>query len=288
MAALAVGLVGFALALLPSGDALPLAAGGDGPQPSQAGTGLAHHAVLLGHRRTGLDAVVSGVEAALSKATSAAKLAWAMTDGIKKQSEESLKLAPLVEAEVATVERAATTAKEQDDLATQLLNQTRTAVEKAAYKAAEEYYMKVKRAGSQARDEATARALETRAVDAAAHAAKPYKESYFRAKKVMMEYLKHAKALALASHSLQAEGANESTAAIQYQTSGQVLQAEYFTKMAQALLGQADTMMKQAKEAHAQALRIEEGLPKYDHAGQAASDRAAAVVRATATAPPIY
>uniref|UniRef100_A0A7S1QL71 Uncharacterized protein n=1 Tax=Alexandrium catenella TaxID=2925 RepID=A0A7S1QL71_ALECA len=282
MAANVAGWIGFLLVLLPCRAAPPSALREDTAQRG-------HHAALVGRNlRTGLNEVVSGVEVALSKATDAAKLAWALTDTIKKQAKESLKLAPLVEAEIATVEAAATTAREQDEQATAFLNKTRAAVEKAAFDAAEDYYMKVKLAGSRARSEATTRALEVKVAGTAADAAKPYKESYLRAKKVMMEYLEHARALAAASDSLKAESANESAAAVQYQTSGQVLQAEHQTKMAEALLGQAEALRGQAAEVRAQALRIRQGLPVYERAGQVASESIAAAVRSTATLPPIY
>mmetsp|Transcript_94597 Transcript_94597/g.276469 ORF Transcript_94597/g.276469 Transcript_94597/m.276469 type:complete len:291 (-) Transcript_94597:181-1053(-) len=290
MAARALGVVGSVLALFLGSIALPVATSEVGLRPTEVATQLPHHVVLL-RRSTGeLNEIVPGIKAALSKATSAAKLAWAITSSVKKQTEENLKLAPLVEAEIANVQKAAETAKEQDDRATALFNETRAAVEEAAMEAAQDYYMKVKLAGAHARTkmEAFRGTVERRAAKAADDASKPYSSALVRAKKVMVEYSKHAQALAAAAITLQADSANETAAASEYQRLGQVPQAEHLMRRAGALFHQAELMKERAEQMRAKALQVQEGLPAYHEAERLAAESAADAVRALASAPSLY
>jgi len=93
-----------------------------------------------------------------------------------------------------------------------------------------------------------------------------------------------ARALAVAGSSLKAESVPLAASASQYQAVGQVSQANHIMVMAHALFHQGELMNQQAKRLQAAALDVNDALPRYQRAEQAAVNSAAAAASAADSA----
>lgn len=259
--------------------------------------GVGAGASLLSGRRSAGDGLLPGVDAALAKATAAAKLAWKLEEGVKSESEANQKYAPLMKAEVAVAKTAAEAAGEADDKATALLAETRAGVNKAAMAAAEAYYEEVRKAGADATAAASPPAPApapasvpagaaggARAADAAAEAAaKPYRALLLRGEQAVADYQHRAEALAIKSSNLQGQALAFAGTAKQYQAAGQTAEAKKAMITARLLLEQGKQLRSEAEQLHATAVVFNSGLPVYHLAEQAAAD--AAVVEAEEVLP---
>lgn len=233
-----------------------------------------------------LPAPVGAPSDALSRATWAAKTAWALVKDLEKRSEANTDYVPLIEEEIARAEEAARRAKEEDEKLTELLNQTRESAGQAALEAAEDFYMSVKEAGARAIAEAAeqhraaAERAEVKAAKEAATAAMPYHAMLMRGQKAVMDYQHRAQALATASNILKSEGQKLAASANQYQATGYAAQASQIMATARAVVNQAGTMTQEAERLHATASKVNEALPYYQMAERSAADSAAAAANA--------
>lgn len=238
----------------------------------------------------GLATLADDVDAALAKAKDAARLAWAMAKEVQVHSDASVKLAPLVQAEIATVEAAAETAQEEDEDATAVFEETRNAINTAAMMAAQNYYARVKLAGIAARDQAAAakQATDDEAATAGEKAAVPYAEAKLRAAKTEQEYLARSAAMSRAAQGLRNESAAEAAAAGDKEAQRQGPQAKWLAQRADALLRQAEKLEEGAQQMKVQAQQVEKLLPGYERQRKFAAESAAEAVRLAAVQHPLY
>lgn len=221
-------------------------------------------------------------ERAAVEAAQAAKNAWALQAQVKKVAMKNLEFVPLVQAEIAMAKAAMETAKEKDEQATILYEETKESTYKAAMKAAEEYLVQVRAAAADAtalsgvNRHAEEKAAEEAAGRSASRAAMPYNGNLLRLQRVVVAYEQRARAMAAASNHLKGEGATLASSAQQYQAAGQTVQAAQIMVQAHSLFDQGQRLQQQAEKLHGTAQEIYSGLPVYQQAEQAAADSAAA------------
>jgi len=219
---------------------------------------------------------------AAAAAEVAAKQAWNLKAQVEKVANENLKYVPLVEAEIAMAKAASETAKEKDDEATKLYEETRETTREAAMKAAHEYFAKVRAAAAEGsaqsgqNREAMKAAAEVAAGQSAARAALPYHGNLLRLQRVITSYEEHARAMAAASNNLKGEAATLAASANQYQSAGQGLKATQMMVQAHSLLDQGERLKQQAQKLDGTAHELYKALPLYQQAEQAAVASAAA------------
>jgi len=255
----------------------------------------------LSGRRSAGDRLLPGLDAALAKATAAAKLAWQLEKGVKSESEANQKYADLLKAEVAVAKTAAEAAGEADDKATALLAEMRASVDQAAMAAAEAYYAEVQKAGADATAAASAPAPAPASAPAAAPAgvvggaqaaaaaavaaAKPYHALLLRGEKAVADFRHQAEALAIQSSNLEGQALALAGSARQQQAAGQTAAAKQAMIFAHKLLDRGKHLKAEAEQLHATAVEFNAGLPVYQVAEQAAAN--AAVVEAAEVVPPL-
>lgn len=235
------------------------------------------------HRRTkaGIIPVGQTIEASLTKATTAAQQAWAVSKAIDTVAEATLKAGNDISAEISLAKAAADTAKKEDEKATNLFYKTRASAIQSAVFAARAYYDQVKQAGAGADEmrkkmlKMEAQKAEVTAAKAAATAAMPYHAQLLRGQKVIVDYMRRAQALAAASISLKKEGFKLSQSAESYQQNAQLGEASQILMQATSLMKQGEAYEAQAAELQKTAHEINGALPALQLAGQAAAESAA-------------
>lgn len=219
---------------------------------------------------------------AAAQAETAARQAWALEAQVKKIGLENLEYVPLVKAEIAMAQSAADTAKESDEQATKLYEETLEKTQKAATEAADEYLTKVRAeaaaatASSAAKRAVFAKAAEENAGLSAARAAMPYHGNLLRLQSVAVLYERRAQAMAAASNNLRGEGLKLAQSANQYQAVGQTVQASQILVQAHSLVDQSQRLKTQATQLQATAQELYNDIPLYGQAEQAAANSAAA------------
>lgn len=219
---------------------------------------------------------------AAAAAAAAARQAWMFKAQVEKVANENLKFVPLVEAEIAMARAAAETAKEKDDEATKLYEETRETTKEAAMKAAHDYFAKVQAAAAEGtvksgqNEEVMRSAAEEAAGRSAARAAMPYHGNLLRLQRVVTSYEQHARAMALASNNLKGEAARLASSANQYQAAGQTLKANQMMMQVQSLFEQGERLKQQAEKLDGTARELYKAMPLYQQAEQAAVANAAA------------
>merc|ERR1719316_1930960 len=222
------------------------------------------------------------LEAAVEKATQAAKDAEGILKNTQEQSERNNAYVTPAKAFQAEAKVAAKNAKDALDEATALEKETRKAAEKAALEAAKEYFKSVKEKGAEeAKKAAAAKAalekkMEIKAAVAAGKAAEPYHQYILRGQKVIVEYQTRAQELATTSNTLKSQGMQLAGSADQYQLMGQTIQANQIMMQAHTLFKQGETMKNEALRLKAAADSVSSSLPTYQLASQAAAAAAAA------------
>jgi len=269
------------------------AAGGRGSQGQRLG-----QPPVAGQSFGGLPAIDDATlaDAAAAKAGQAAQRAWIAEAQAKKIVEGNLKFLPLAKAEIATAKSAAKAAEKEDKKATKLLEETRKVARESAMKAAMGFFAQVRGAGAagSAEEWAARRSMaekaEVAAARAASNAAMPYRAMLLRGQQVVADYTKRAQALAAAASNLQAEGVTLASSAEQYQMVGQTTKASQIMVTAHSLLNQGIQMRKQAEQLSAEAKEVNDALPLYHQAEEAAFQSAAQTANPPdlPESPPIY
>jgi len=247
----------------------------------------------------GLFKTVSGsqlIDRATALADKAAEIAWVAEAQAAKVVKGNVKYLPLAKAEIAVAKTAEKAAAKQEKKATALLKEARKEARAAAMQAAAGFLAEVKRAGaSGAAEEGAARRsmadqAEVSAARAASSAAMPYHAMLLRGQKVVEDYTKQAQAMAAAGSNLRAEGMTLASHAEQYQMVGQTAKAGQMMVTAHSLLNQGNMMTKQAENLSAEAKEVQEALPLYQQAEEAAFQSAAQTANPPGlpTSPPIY
>lgn len=237
----------------------------------------------------GLPGATAVIEASLTKATDAAKAAWAISKEVQDSSDAILKSGNTISAQVALAKSAAETAKEEDEKATKLFYDTRASAIQAAVFASREYYEKIKAEAANASKDMkqtlkkAADEAEVRAAHAAGLAAMPYHQQLLRGQKVIVDYERKAQALAAASNNLKAESTKLAFSASQYQMIGQGIRARQMMMQAHQLFEESENMKKEAIRLNEEAAKLNGGLPAYQQAVQAAATAAAARANPAAT-----
>lgn len=219
------------------------------------------------------------------EAKKASEKAWEHAKEVKKSSKDAAKIAEEVKAAGKGAKKALKKAKELDAKMTALFESTREATVQAAAQAAMAYYEEVKKAGAQAAAKAASPAVqiaakkteETRVAEAASEAAKPYHEAQLRDRKLAADYQLEAQAMNAQGNQLQVEGASLAPIADSYQKAGNVEEANQMIRKAHLLVDQGLKLKRQAKKIHQNAVELNNALPQYAIAEQAASLHAAAM-----------
>ncbi|CAK9097388.1 Hypothetical protein SCF082_LOCUS45682 [Durusdinium trenchii] len=232
-----------------------------------------------------LVALALGAPDLAEEAKKASEEAWEHAKELKKSSKDAAKIADEVKAAGEGAKEAVKKAKELDAKMSALYESTRQSTVAAATEAAMAYYAEVKEAGAQAAAEAAsparrgaaAAAQEAQVAAAAIDAAMPYHEAQLKAQKRAMEYQQHAQAMNTAGQQLEVEGARLAPHAQGYQMVGKVDEANQIIRTAHLLVDQGLKLKRQAKSIHQSAVELNDALPQYATAEQAAILHAAAM-----------
>jgi len=213
---------------------------------------------------------------ATALAAAEAKQAWTWETQVKAATEANMKYIPLAQAQVDMAKTAAQTAAEQDKAVTVYLQEVRAQADNGAIQAAMSFMSRVKaaleseKALAASNTASNTREAEVRAAKAAVDAAKPYHAMLLRGQKVVYDYFKRAQELASASNHLRAEGMRLAGSAEAYQQNRQPAEANEIILTAHNMMVQAQTMKNEALRLEESAQEINNVLPLWQQAEQAA------------------
>ncbi|CAJ1331243.1 unnamed protein product [Effrenium voratum] len=215
------------------------------------------------------------------QAKQASEKAWEHAKELKTSAKDAAKISEEVKAAGEGAKAAMEKAKELDAQMSKLYESTRQSTVAAASAAAMAYYQEVKQAGAQAVAEA-ARPVsgaeeEERVAKAAIEAAMPYHEAQVVAQKRAADYQLRAQAMSAAGNQLQVEGVRLAPSAAGYQQTGKPKEANQIIMTAHMLVDQGLKLKRQAKTIHQTAVELNDALPAYRSAEQAATLHAAAM-----------
>eukprot|EP00927_Polykrikos_kofoidii_P072035 TRINITY_DN68204_c0_g1_i1.p1 TRINITY_DN68204_c0_g1~~TRINITY_DN68204_c0_g1_i1.p1 ORF type:complete len:329 (+),score=60.40 TRINITY_DN68204_c0_g1_i1:63-1049(+) len=222
--------------------------------------------------------LVHGVDIDAALAGKEAKRAWDAVVQIQSNAKTNLATSSqLAQAAIAVAKSAAKAAKKQDVEVTALVQQTRQQARDTARNAAIAYLAQVQQAASSAlaAKAAAEAARQQIAADSAGSlavaVAAPYRVQMLRGSGLAEEYNRRARALAVASNRLKADGADLAGRASSFQAVGRVAEAKRMMVTATSLVKQAEGMQGQAESFQAYASQASAALPAFRTAAQAAS-----------------